>query len=398
MPQRARVRSFYHVPMETQVDLLPSPTDHGGRSSRGRGLERWQEVRRHLGGMRQRSLPLDTGDGNETDMRASALFEIVPYETKVERETRRSVSSRRTPRHRVELGDAFDLLRTLSKGSVDLVITSPPYWGHRTYSQEHNWHVLKEWESQGNSSATPPSYDWYRKNGGVLGLEPLPDWFTYHLAEIFDAAHSCLKPGGSMWINLGDTYFARWSSIRLNGRQGLGDNPRERRRTPMGGYRQEKQLLLIPSRFAIAMQERRWILRNDLIWYKPNVPPRPERDRLRLSHEHFFHFVKRAKIGRPKYYYELDKVEARATDVVTYNVRAGQDGHSATFPNDLIRPRIESSCPPRGTVVDPFCGTGRALVMALKTGRKAVGFDVVPDYVEAARRACDALIVADAEP
>ncbi|HUE86860.1 MAG TPA: DNA methyltransferase [Vicinamibacterales bacterium] len=64
----------------------------------------------------------------------------------------------------------------------------------------------------------------------------------------------------------------------------------------------------------------------------------------------------------------------------------------------MIRPRIESSCPPRGTVVDPFCGTGRALVMALKTGRKAVGFDVVPEYVEAARRACDALIVADDEP
>jgi site-specific DNA-methyltransferase (cytosine-N4-specific) len=380
------------------VDLLQSPTDHGGRSSGGRGLQRWQEVRRHLGGMRQRSLPLDTGERNETDMRTSALFEIVPQERKVERDTRRSVASGRTPRHRVELGDAFDLFRTLTKGSVDLVITSPPYWGHRTYSQEHNWHVLKEWESQGNSSAAPPSYDWYRKNGGVLGLEPLPDWFTHHLAEIFDAAHSCLKPGGSMWINLGDTYFARWSSIRLNGRQGLGDNPRERRRTPMGGYRQEKQLLLIPSRFAIAMQERRWILRNDLIWYKPNVPPRPERDRMRLSHEHFFHFVKRAKIGRPKYYYDLDKVEPRATDVVTCNVRAGQDGHSATFPNDLIRPRIESSCPPRGTVVDPFCGTGRALVMALKTGRKAVGFDVVPDYVEAARRACDALIVADAEP
>lgn len=379
------------------MEFLHSPTDCGGRSSGGRGLEGWQDIRRRPGGMRQRSLPLDANEANQTDMRTSALFEIVPRERKIERETRRSVASGRTA-HRVELGDAFDLFRTLGKASVDLVITSPPYWGHRTYSQEHNWNILKEWETQGNSPATAPPYDWYRKHGGVLGLEPLPDWFTYHLAEIFDAAHSCLKPGGSMWINIGDTYFARWSSIRLNGRQGLGDNPRERRRTPMGGYRQEKQLLLIPSRFAIAMQERRWILRNDLIWYKPNVPPRPERDRLRLSHEHFFHFVKRAKIGRPKYYYDLNKVEQRATDVVTYNVRAGQDGHSATFPNDLIRPRIESSCPPRGTVLDPFCGTGRALVMALKTGRKAVGFDMVPDYVDAARRACDALIVADDEP
>lgn len=77
----------------------------------------------------------------------------------------------------------------------------------------------------------------------------------------------------------------------------------------MGGYLQEKQLLLIPSRFAIAMEHDRWILRNDLIWFKPNVPPRPEKDRLRLAHEHFFHFVKRPKEGRASYYYDMSHVE-----------------------------------------------------------------------------------------
>ena len=153
----------------------------------------------------------------------------------------------------------------------------------------------------------------------------------------------------------------------------------------MGGYRQEKQLLLIPARFAIAMQERRWILRNDLIWYKPNVPPRPESDRLRLAHEHFFHFVKRPKEGRAKYYYDLRHVEAGATDVVTHYVRGGQNGHSATFPAQLIRPRILSSCPPGGLVLDPFCGTGRALAVALDTGRQAIGFDICAKYVKAAR-------------
>jgi DNA modification methylase len=153
----------------------------------------------------------------------------------------------------------------------------------------------------------------------------------------------------------------------------------------MGGYRQEKQLLLIPARFAIAMQDRRWILRNDMIWYKPNVPPRPEADRLRLAHEHFFHFVKRPKEGRPKYYYDLRHVEPGATDVVIYNVRAGQDGHTATFPEDLIRPRILSSSPPGGLVLDPFCGTGRALAVALDVGRRAIGFEISPAYVKAAR-------------
>ncbi len=188
-----------------------------------------------------------------------------------------------------------------------------------------------------------------------------------------------------MWINIGDTYFARWASIREGGRQGLGNNERSRRRTPMGGYRQEKQLLLIPARFAIAMEDRRWILRNDLVWYKPNVPPRPENDRLRLAHEHFFHFVKRPKEGRAKYYYDMQHVEPMATDVITVNVRPGQNGHTATFPAKLIKPRILSSCPPNGLVFDPFCGTGRSLAVAVQTGRNVIGCDLVEEYVVAAR-------------
>jgi site-specific DNA-methyltransferase (adenine-specific) len=165
----------------------------------------------------------------------------------------------------VVTGDAYDLMRQMPPHSVDLIITSPPYWGHRTYHQSHNWEILREWSLTRKDASALPTYDWYRKHGGVLGLEPLPEWYISNLVEVLEPAKSCLKPHGSMWINLGDTYFARWSSIRQNGRQGLGGNARERRRTPMGGYRQEKQLLLVPARFAIAMQEHKWILRNDLI-------------------------------------------------------------------------------------------------------------------------------------
>lgn len=282
----------------------------------------------------------------------------------------------------VREGDAYDLLKALPPNSVELVITSPPYWGHRTYEQEHDWGIR---ERLGRDPQVVPSYDVYRKDGGVLGLEPFPEWYVEHLAEILELAKPCLKPDGSMWINIGDTYFARWSSIRENGRQGLGDQNRARRRTPMGGYRQEKQLLLIPARFAIAMQERRWILRNDLIWYKPNVPPRPETDRLRLAHEHFFHFVKRPKEGRAKYHYDLSQVERGANDVVICNVRAGSNGHTATFPTALIRPRILSSSRPRGLVLDPFCGTGRALAVALDCGRRALGFEISKSFATAAR-------------
>ncbi|MCC7251201.1 site-specific DNA-methyltransferase [Hyphomicrobium sp.] len=285
----------------------------------------------------------------------------------------------------VRLGDAYDLMESLDSSSVDLLITSPPYWGHRSYGREHNWKIHEEWQRAGGTVETPPPYEWYRKAGGVLGLEPFPDWYVAHLVEIFERARPRLKGTASVWVNVGDTYFARWSSIRESGRQGLGDNARVRRRTPMGDYRQEKQLLMIPARFAIAMQARRWILRNDVIWFKPNVPPRPEADRLRLSHEHFFHFVLRPKEGRAKYHYDLAAVEPRAHDVIEVPVRAGQDGHSATFPADLIRPRILSSCPPGGLVLDPFCGTGRALAVAVQNGRRAIGFDVSPEFAKAAR-------------
>lgn len=277
-------------------------------------------------------------------------------------------------------GDAYDLLDELPQESIDLIITSPPYWGLRTYGLNHNWEIDREWISTGGDIERPPDYSWYRKHGGVLGLEPTPDWFINNLAEFFTKAGRALKPQGSMWINLGDTYFARWSSIRPDGRQGLGKDERVRRRTPMGRYRQEKNLLLIPARFAIAMQEERWILRNDLIWFKPNVPPRNEEDRLRLAHEHFFHFVKRPKEGRADYYYNAKEVEAGAFDVVTRMVKAGQGGHSATFPPEIIRPRIRSSCPPAGVVLDPFCGTGRALVEAILSGRKGIGLELTSPF------------------
>jgi DNA modification methylase len=250
---------------------------------------------------------------------------------------------------------------------------------------EHNWAVIDEWRQDQPLDKTP-SYRWYREHGGVLGLEPFPEWYIAHLVEIFDLTKDLLKPNGSLWINLGDTYFARWSSIRENGRQGLSDQQRMRRRTPMGDYRQEKQLLLIPARFAIAMQGRKWILRNDVIWYKPNIPPRPEKDRLRLSHEHFFHFVKRPKEGRAKYYYDLNKAEADQNDVVLCNVAPGQDDHTATFPKKLIEPRILSSCPPGGLVVDPFCGSGRTLAVAIANDRRAWGCDLVTDYALSAKR------------
>lgn len=282
-------------------------------------------------------------------------------------------------------GDAFRLIQGLDEESVDLILTSPPYWGLRTYGLDHNDGILDLWESQGCDRSRSPSWDWYSTNGGILGLEPLPEWYVSHLVEFFHKAKRVLKRSGSVWINLGDTYFARWSSIRDNGRQGIKGG-RKRRRTPSGGYLQDKQLLLMPARVAIALQNSGWILRNDLIWSKPNPMPRPEKDRLRLSHEHWFHFVLRPT-GRRRatYYYDLGQCEAGHRDVVNHATSNGQNGHTASFPEELVRNRIASSSPPGGLVLDPFAGSGIALTAARDLGRAAIGFELCMEFVTEAQ-------------
>ncbi len=301
----------------------------------------------------------------------------------------------------VEQGDAFKLITKLDDSSVDLVLTSPPYWGLRSYGHEHDPNVLEAWrricKRESKDPVTPPPWDWYRSNKGVLGLEPYPEWYVAHVAEFFREVQRVLKPRGSLWLNLGDTYFARWSSLREDGRQGLTETDRARRKTPAGGWRQDKQLMLIPARTAIALQETGWILRNDLIWRKTNTTPRPETDRLRNAHEHFFHFVKRSTRGRASYYYELGNAEDGVQDVVDHPVGRSRDDHFATFPESLVRARLLSSCPPEGLVCDPFCGTGRTLEVAVAEGRRALGFELSEDYARAALRNAKAALVKAAD-
>jgi site-specific DNA-methyltransferase (cytosine-N4-specific) len=290
----------------------------------------------------------------------------------------------RAPKAVVSQGDAFDLIKSIELKSIDLILTSPPYWGLRSYGLTHADDVLEKWTEAGCDPTRVPPYDWYRDAGGMLGQEPYPQWYISHLVEFFNRARRTIKPKGNVWVNLGDTYFARWGSVRDNGRQGLAGD-RRRRKTPSGGYLHDKQLLMIPARFAIAMQEAGWILRNDVIWSKSKILPRPEVDRLRHSHEHWFHFVLRKPSSRPQYYYDIEAAEHGARDVINCEPEPGSNGHSATFPTQIISPRILTSCPPYGVVLDPFCGTGRALSEAVRLGRSAIGFELAETYAMAAR-------------
>lgn len=145
--------------------------------------------------------------------------------------------------HQFYHGDVMDVLRRLPEASVDCVVTSPPYWRLRDYRVD-----------------------------GQIGLEATPEKFIDKLVAVFDELRRVLKPTGSLWVNLGDTY-------------------------------QQKQLLLIPSRFAVAMQARGWLLRNDVIWHKKNAMPGSQTDRLTNRYEHLFHFTK-----QERYYYDLDAI------------------------------------------------------------------------------------------
>lgn len=137
------------------------------------------------------------------------------------------------PRATLEIlhGDAFQLIERLADDSVDLIITSPPYWGQRTYGLEHNWGILHEWEKQAPRS-TPPSWEWYRDHGGILGLEPVPEWYVCNLVSFFHRAAPKLKCHGSVWINIGDTYLqdGRASGIKDDrGSATIGASGEERR-------------------------------------------------------------------------------------------------------------------------------------------------------------------------
>jgi DNA modification methylase len=220
-------------------------------------------------------------------------------------------------------GHALDVLKGISAESVDCVMTSPPYWGLRTYKTEpqiwgenHCEHefvsdksqtrIHKGWSTGTRTvSADSPSanYDHFGKAEqgnfclkchawrGELGLEPTIELYISHLVQIFDEVKRVLKKTGTCWVNIDDSY---WSTAQgtFNAPQKIaGESAGEYANfRPKGG--QAKSLCLIPSRFALAMVEHGWILRNDIVWYKSNPMPESVKDRFTGTWEHLFFFVK----------------------------------------------------------------------------------------------------------
>lgn len=277
--------------------------------------------------------------------------------------------------HLIMCGDALQLVENVELNSIDLLVTSPPYWAKRVYNGE-----------------------------GEIGSEETPEAYVSRLADFFDALKPYLKPSANVFINLGDTYFGSgagaWNKyIDEDGNVTQAQKDRKEKyftTKPLqpkikqnGKLYQNKQLLLIPSRFAIEMQERGWLLRDDIIWQKPNRIPASVTDRFNNTYEHVFHFVL-----QKKYFFDLNAVKVIGAngrpknpgDVWTINTQPLSGTHTATFPEKLIEQIVMCGSPVGGTVFDPFMGTGTTWVVSERLGRKCIGFEINPEFFDFARK------------
>lgn len=191
-------------------------------------------------------------------------------------------------------GHALDVLRGMPAGSVDCVITSPPYWGLRAYKTEpiiwdDHAGCEHEWGDQQGSFCLK-CHAW----NGELGLEPTIELYVSHLLVVFDEVKRVLKKTGTLWVNMGDSYAASAPGHCRTWQHGNDDNRDSsmERRTTLNLGISAKSLCLIPERFALGMVERGWILRNNIIWVKSNPMPESVKDRFTGTYEYVYFFTK----------------------------------------------------------------------------------------------------------
>lgn len=261
-------------------------------------------------------------------------------------------------------GDASEVLREMATGSVHCVITSPPYYGLRDYGID-----------------------------GQLGHELHPDEYLDNLVSVFDEVYRVLDDQGSVWVNIGDTYWSgKGLPTGVDEKRGHKRFRRPQDRVVNDGWCKRKQLLLLPARFAIKMQEAGWIVRNDIIWRKTTPIPDPARDRCAVVHEYIFHFVKQGQ-----YYYDRAAVAIPSKEegktkppptVWEIPPSQSQKKHMAVFPEQLVERPVRATCKPGSVLLDPFCGSGTTLSGGLRFGQpgKVVGIDLATAALDEARQ------------
>ena len=265
----------------------------------------------------------------------------------------------------LHVGDCIESLRTMPAQSVHCCVTSPPYFGLRDYGVD-----------------------------GQIGLEQRAPNYVAGLVSVFAEVWRVLRDDGVLFVNMGDT-FAGFKDGKFppqsqsNGNQrGMpvsGAPHRSRALLELDGFR-NKQLMGIPWRFAFAMGDAGWLLRQEIIWKKLNYTPEKVRDRFVRSHEQIFLFAK-----RDRYWFDGDAVRIPDTAGESYKLRPDvwetpvskfKGAHFATFPPELIEPCILAGCPVGGVVLDPFAGSGTTAGVALAHGRDAVLCELNQEYAD----------------
>lgn len=364
-------------------------------------------------------------------------------------------------------GHVLDLLRRIPDNSVQCVVTSPPYYGLRNYGTEPQIFASTkntcinqcDWQDQAPRRKRSPS-DVSDKTKqatnvgtkhvlpatglcavcgawqGELGLEPTPELYITHLVEIFREVRRCLHPTGTLWLNLGDSYVSGKSRYSTKEQSILGGGKKvEKYGTMHNGGKpdlyyhptlKDKDLMMIPHRTAIALQEDGWYVRMDNVWHKPNPMPESVRDRPTKSHEYVFLLAK-----EPTYFYDKNAVlepiaESTLKDrrngsgrhtsrntkyaldktmqpswyrqktfvnpakgrnrrsVWTITTKPYKGAHFATFPPALVEPCILAGSREGDTVLDPFSGSGTTALVAQQHGRNFLGLELNSDYIRLA--------------
>jgi len=247
------------------------------------------------------------------------------------------------------------LIKELPSNSINLIITSPPYFGCRVYGNE------------------------------TFGREENPIDYVNNLIELTIEFKRILNKEGSFYLNIGDIYFGTKVFSRNKGSYArkTDKNYFEHKIVkPDGKYLQYKQLLMLPERIAIGMQEQGWILRNKIIWEKPNPVPSYSPDRRYPVYEHIFHFVKSRK-----YFFDLEiaKKLNNHRDIYRNGIEPFKE-HQASFPLSLIKPLILTTSKENDIVFDPFMGSGTTAVASIETKRNYIGFEINERFCQIAEK------------
>lgn len=256
-------------------------------------------------------------------------------------------------------GDTRDVIRTLPDNIFNCAVTSPPYWGVRDYGMD-----------------------------GQLGAEPDINDYIKDLVAVFSEVRRVLKPDGTFWLNIGNTYTSGGRTWRQEDSKNRGRAMSYRPPTPKG--LKKKDLIGVAWMLAMACQLDGWYLRNDIIWYKPNCQPESVKDRMTVSHEYLFMFSK-----SEKYYFNQEAIKEQATNgngmknkrtVWAVNTEPFPEAHFAVFPKGLVRPCILAGTQENDLVLDPFYGAGTVGVVSRELNRRCVGIELNPEYVEIANK------------